>query len=99
MTLGENRDADQQELTGLSGGEIVRLALARLALSRDAGLLLVDEPTAHLDPATAAQVTDALLQLARGRTLIVATHDAELAAAMHRVVELAGHAAPQELAA
>ncbi len=91
-TLGEGG-------AGLSGGEIVRLALARLALSRDAGLLLVDEPTAHLDPATAAQVTDALLQLARGRTLIVATHDAELAAAMHRVVELAGHAAPQELAA
>lgn len=91
-TLGEGG-------AGLSGGEIVRLALARLALSRDAGLLLVDEPTAHLDPATAAQVTDALLQLARGRTLIVATHDAELAAAMHRVVELAGPAVPEELAA
>ena len=80
-TLGEGG-------AGLSGGEIVRLALARLALAPDAGLLLVDEPTAHLDPATAAQVTDALLQLARGRTLIVATHDAELAAAMHRVVPL-----------
>jgi ATP-binding cassette subfamily C protein CydD len=80
-TLGEGG-------TGLSGGEIVRLALARLVLSRDAGLLLVDEPTAHLDPDTAAQVTDALLQLARGRTLVVATHDAELAAAMHRVVDL-----------
>lgn len=80
-TLGEGG-------AGLSGGEIVRLALARLALARDAGLLLVDEPTAHLDPATAAQVTDALLHLAGGRTLIVATHDAELAAAMHRVVVL-----------
>ncbi|WP_234642222.1 thiol reductant ABC exporter subunit CydD [Delftia tsuruhatensis] len=94
-TLGEGG-------AGLSGGEIVRLALARLALSRDAGLLLVDEPTAHLDPATAAQVTDALLELARGRTLIVATHDAELAAAMHRVVELLpdeGDALARELAA
>ena len=74
---------------GLSGGEIVRLALARLALSRDAGLLLVDEPTAHLDPETAARAMAALKALARGRTLIVATHDAALAAAMDRVVHLA----------
>lgn len=91
-TLGEGG-------AGLSGGEIVRLALARLALSRDAGLLLADEPTAHLDPATAAQVTDALLQLARGRTLIVATHDARLAGAMHRVVRLAPAVAHEESAA
>jgi len=73
---------------GLSGGELVRLALARLAVQREAGLLLVDEPTAHLDGETAQQVTDALLQLARGRTLIVATHDPRLAARMHRVVRL-----------
>lgn len=94
-TLGEGG-------AGLSGGEVVRLALARLALARDAGLLLVDEPTAHLDAHTAAQVTDALLELARGRTLIVATHDAELAAAMHRVVELLpdeGDALARELVA
>lgn len=73
---------------GLSGGELVRLALARLAVQHEAGLLLVDEPTAHLDGETAAQVTQALLQLARGRTLIVATHDPQLAARMHRVVRL-----------
>ena len=53
-----------------------------------AGVLLVDEPTAHLDPATAAQVTQALLQLAEGRTLVVATHDPLLAARMDRVVHL-----------
>jgi ATP-binding cassette subfamily C protein CydD len=47
-------------------------------------VLLVDEPTAHLDPATAAQVTQALLQLAQGRTLVVATHDPLLAARMDR---------------
>ncbi|RYY83661.1 MAG: thiol reductant ABC exporter subunit CydD, partial [Comamonadaceae bacterium] len=53
-----------------------------------ADLLLVDEPTAHLDSETARRVTDALLALARGKTLIVATHDPALAARMHRVVSL-----------
>lgn len=83
---------------GLSGGELVRLALARLAAQREAGLLLVDEPTAHLDGDTAAQVTEALLQLARGRTLIVATHDPALAARMHRVVRLDETGAQMEAA-
>ena len=73
---------------GLSGGEVLRLALARLAVNREAGLLLVDEPTAHLDPATAQQITDGLLHIARGRTLIVATHDARLAQRMDRVIHL-----------
>lgn len=73
---------------GLSGGELVRLALARLAISPDAGLLLVDEPTAHLDSETAARVADALIALAAGKTLIVATHDPRLAARMQRAVRL-----------
>ncbi|MDQ7958203.1 MAG: thiol reductant ABC exporter subunit CydD [Pseudomonadota bacterium] len=73
---------------GLSGGEAVRLALARLAVHPDAGLLLADEPTAHLDAETAARVVDALLVLSRGRTLVVATHDPRVAARMHRVVTL-----------
>ena len=74
--------------TGLSGGEAVRLALARVAAHPDADLLLVDEPTAHLDTQTAERVADALLELARGKTLIVATHDPVLAARMHRVIRL-----------
>lgn len=74
--------------SGLSGGEMVRLALARLAVNQEAGLLLVDEPTAHLDPDTAGQVTEALLRIAKGRTLIVATHDAQLAQRMDRVLRL-----------
>jgi ATP-binding cassette subfamily C protein CydD len=82
---------------GLSGGEAVRLALARLAVHPDAGLLLADEPTAQLDAETAARVLDALLALARGRTLIVATHDPRVAARMHRVVTLG--AAPLKEAA
>lgn len=74
--------------TGLSGGELVRLALARAAVAPHAGLLLADEPTAHLDRETARGVVDALLELARGRTLIVATHDLALAARIGRVVRI-----------
>ena len=80
-TLGEGG-------SGLSGGEAVRLALARVAVHESAGLLLVDEPTAHLDSDTARRVTDALLQLAHGKTLLVATHDPVLIARLGRVVEL-----------
>ena len=77
---------------GLSGGEAVRLALARIAVHPHADLLLVDEPTAHLDSETAARVADALVELARGKTLIVATHDPVLAARMDRVVSLGAEA-------
>ena len=75
--------------TGLSGGELVRLALARAAVQPDAGLLLADEPTARLDRATASQVIDALLLLAHGRTLVVATHDLALAARIGRIIRIA----------
>lgn len=73
---------------GLSGGELVRLALARAVCAPHARLLLADEPTAHLDRDTAAGVIDALVTLAQGRTLIVATHDLALAARMKRVVRI-----------
>lgn len=87
MSLGEGG-------AGLSGGEVVRLALARMAAQTDAGLLLVDEPTAHLDPDTAAQIAQSLRQLAKGRTMLVATHDVQLAQAMDRVIELPLQSAP-----
>lgn len=74
--------------TGLSGGEAARLALARLMAAPAADLLLADEPTAHLDSETADQVAESLVTLARGRTLIVATHDPRLAARMDRIVQL-----------
>jgi len=83
---------------GLSGGELVRLALARAAAAPHAGLLLADEPTAHLDRDTAASVIDALVQLAQGRTLIVATHDLALAARLGRIVRI-GDAPDQRSAA
>ena len=71
----------------------MRLALARIAVHPQADLLLVDEPTAHLDTETARRVADALLALARGRTMIVATHDPALAARLDRVVQLGADAA------
>ncbi|TBY58599.1 thiol reductant ABC exporter subunit CydD [Rhizobium leguminosarum bv. viciae] len=73
---------------GLSGGEALRLAIARAACNPYLRIILADEPTAHLDAATAAEVTDRLLSLARGRTLIVATHDPLLAARMHRAMRI-----------
>ena len=73
---------------GLSGGEAVRLALARMAVQREAGLWLVDEPTAHLDPQTAHQVMHNLRAMAAGKTLVVATHDPALAALMDRTITL-----------
>lgn len=73
---------------GLSGGETLRLALARAIADPDASLILADEPTAHLDAGTAGDVIEALLDAARGRALLVATHDPRLAARMDRVVEV-----------
>ncbi|GAA4057191.1 thiol reductant ABC exporter subunit CydC [Actinomadura miaoliensis] len=58
----------------LSGGERQRLALAR-ALLADPALLVLDEPTAHLDPAARAALTADLLRVTRGRTTLLITHD------------------------
>jgi ATP-binding cassette subfamily C protein CydD len=72
---------------GLSGGELRRLAIARAVLA-DAPVILADEPTADLDTVTADEVRSALLDAARGKTLIVATHDGNLARRMDRIVTL-----------
>jgi ABC-type polar amino acid transport system ATPase subunit len=65
----------------LSGGEAQRVAIAR-ALAVDPPLLLMDEPTASLDPARRTELRDLLQGLTRqGRTLVVATHDEEFARA------------------
>lgn len=77
---------------GLSGGEARRLTLAR-AIHGGPDLILADEPTADLDAATAELVTRGLLaEAARGATLIIATHDRDLAAQMDRIIDLGGAA-------
>jgi ATP-binding cassette subfamily C protein CydD len=58
---------------GLSGGQAQRIAIARAYL-KNAPLLLLDEPTAHLDPTTEQEVLDSLRRLALGRTVILASH-------------------------
>jgi len=73
---------------GLSGGEALRLAIARAACDPNIRIILADEPTAHLDAQTAAEITESLLALAKGRTLIVATHDPLLAARVRRTIRL-----------
>jgi lipoprotein-releasing system ATP-binding protein len=75
----------------LSGGEQQRVAVAR-ALAQRPRLLLADEPTGNLDPATGEDVQQLMLELNRehGATLVVATHNDRLAAAMGRTLRLAG---------
>jgi len=71
----------------LSAGERRRIALAR-AILRDAPLLILDEPTADLDPVSAALVAEAIEQLRPGRTVLLIAHRPELAALADRVVVL-----------
>jgi len=71
----------------LSAGQRQQIALAR-AFLRDAPLLLLDEPTAHLDPVSAGQVRRAIGTLMAGRTVIDVTHRGELAACADRVLAL-----------
>jgi len=73
----------------LSAGEGQRVALAR-AFLRDARLVVLDEPTANLDPAHAEAIADAIVRLAEGRTALVIAHRAELVERADRVVRIEG---------
>jgi ABC-type lipoprotein export system ATPase subunit len=81
--------ADQLPHT-LSGGEQQRIAIAR-ALVNDAPLILADEPTGNLDPASGARVLEILRSIAAGdRSVVLVTHDEQATAVADRVLELAG---------
>ena len=73
----------------LSGGEQQRVAIAR-ALAAGASIILADEPTGNLDHETGAGIMDLLFRLQReaGTTLVLVTHDRELANQCGRIVEI-----------
>lgn len=79
----------EHKVTTLSGGERQRAAIARAVLMKPR-VLLADEPTGNLDEYTGAQIGDLLAQLNEelGMTLVVVTHNRELAARMGRSLEL-----------
>lgn len=87
-TVGVAHRADHRP-AALSGGEQQRVAFCR-ALANDPVLLLADEPTGNLDPATSDRVFDALMDLVRttGLAAVIATHNLDLAARMDRAVRL-----------
>jgi len=84
--LGDRRDTFPDRL---SGGEQQRVALAR-ALVHDPMLVLADEPTGNLDEVTGERVLNLLLELTRrkGKTLIIATHNPEIARMADRVLRI-----------
>ena len=87
-SVGVAERADHRP-AALSGGEQQRVAFCR-ALANAPKILLADEPTGNLDPATSDQVFGALMGLARdtGLSALIATHNMELAGKMDRVLRL-----------
>ena len=79
----------------LSPGERRRIGLAR-AFLKNAPLVILDEPTADLDPVSVALVSDAVRRIQAGRTILLIAHRPELVQHADRVVQLVGGSAPEE---
>ena len=72
----------------LSSGEQQRVALANALDRRQAGLFLLDEPTAHLDAETESLVLEATREFTRGRTAVIVAHRSALLGEVDRVVRV-----------
>jgi ABC-type multidrug transport system fused ATPase/permease subunit len=80
----------------LSGGQRQRILLAR-ALLADRPVLVLDEPTSHLDPATAHELMDDVVAATEGRTLLLITHRSEGLDLVDRVVRIEAPRAPARM--
>ncbi|RZU62007.1 ABC transporter ATP-binding protein [Zhihengliuella halotolerans] len=90
---------ENRRLGELSGGQVQRVAIARAHVT-GAQLIFADEPTGALDSATSNEVLDLLLaSVAQGRTLVVVTHDPDVAARCRRVLTLRDGAVVSDVAA
>jgi ABC-type lipoprotein export system ATPase subunit len=89
LSLAGLKDRMEHKPYELSGGEQQRVAIAR-ALINEPELLLADEPTGNLDSHTGGEIIELLkkLHVEKRTTLVIATHDAKVAAHAQRVVEL-----------